>query len=476
MLKYFKTVRGKLTIAFLLVFGIMLIVFCIVIFNIQSYQYRNEMDSAMKLMAKALEDEIKNSGIVPGIYDEVNETYIPFTISSQHYIEVDDSIGIAILKSPQLKGNSLPAVTNYKGLSEEYWTYSGISNEPFWNKKGVRIFLYPINFESKKYVIKAAVPISNLQDSISDILMIYFICIPLTLLISTFAGIRISKEIYKPVKELTSKANNISAENLSLRLPVNSNDDELALLSQTLNNMMQRIERSFISLKQFTSDASHELRTPLTILRGQIEVNLTKKRTTEEYEQILKDNLDEIIRLQTIVEKLLVLNKLESGRSVLEIKIVDINEILIDVISKISFIAKNKNIKINLNILEKDIEAIKIYGDAGSLFNAFFNILENAVKYSEKDSDVSCSITNEPDDKNICVSIKDNGVGISQDEINNIFERFYRVDSSRTRDNEMSLGLGLSIAKGIIELHKGKINVTSNEGEGSVFEIRLPYL
>ncbi|CAN5605836.1 ATP-binding protein [soil metagenome] len=475
-MKYFKTVRGKLTLTFLSVFGTMLIIFCIVIYNIQSFQYRNSMDGAIKLMAKALEDEIKNSGIVPGIFDEVNEIYIPFTISSQHYIEVEDSLGNPILKSPLLKGSTLPVIKNYNGLTEEYRFYSGNSNEPLWNKKGVRIFLYPIIFESKKYIIKAAVPLSNLQDSLSDILMIYFICIPLTLLISALAGIKLSKKIYKPVKELTSKADNISAENLSLRLPVNSNDDELALLSLTLNNMIQRIERSFVSLKQFTSDASHELRTPLTILRGQIEVNLTKKRSIDEYELILKDNLDEIIRLQTIVEKLLIINKLESGRSVLENKQININEILIDVISKISFIVKSKNIKINLKILEKDVDSFKICGDAGSLFNAFFNILENAVRYSENNSEVSCSIKNDPVSKIICVSVKDEGIGISEDKIKNIFERFYRVDSSRTRDNAINLGLGLSIAKGIIDLHKGRITVESKEGKGSVFNIILPYL
>lgn len=475
MLKFFKSVRGKLTLSFLAVFGVMIIFFSIVIYNIQSFQYMNSIDNAMKILAESLNEEIQKSGFEDDIFDEIQEMYIPFTATSQHFVELNDSSGGVVLKSFQLKDYTLFAPENSLDTTFQYQTYYPSEENSLWNEQGLRILYYPIRYQAKKYIIIIGVPLSTLQNSLHDIRLVYYISIPLTLLISCVIGWLLSKRVYKPVMQITQKANNITAENLGSRLPVNKTDDELAILSKTLNNMIERLEKSFQTLKQFTSDASHELRTPLTILRGQIEVCLEKKRNVEEYESVLKSNLDEVLRLQLIVDRLLFLNQLESGRFSLDKKLVNINELVIDVITKINFIAVKRDIKINLDIHDKDIDGSEVYGDYGSLFMVVFNILENAIKYSTNNSEIYCNILYDTTHRTINIIIKDKGIGITEADMEHIFDRFYRADISRTRDKTISLGLGLPIAKRIVENHKGRIEVASIFGTGSDFKIILPF-
>lgn len=471
-MKFLRSIRGKLTLSFLSVFGIMLIIFCIVIYNLQSYQYETDMDLAMKILADAANDEIHDSGITPKVFDEVKETYIPFTNISDHYIEICDSAGNSILRSPQLNDLRLP---DPEKISKEYFIYETFHpkhQEKLRDMNELRLLTYPIEYNSRTYIIKIGVPLSGLESILDKIIMMYLIAVPLTLLLSAFAGWALSKKVYQPVTQIINKAEIITADNLSLRLPVNKSDNELARLSETLNSMIERLERSFQSLKQFTSDASHELRTPLTILRGQTETSLEKERTAEVYENLLRDNLDEILRLQMIVDKLLMLNQIESGRIILDKKLIDINELVIDVISKINYLAAKRQIKINLKISDKDVYDISMFGDYGSLFNVIFNILENAIKYSEDNSEIKCTVY--PIDNSIGISIEDSGIGIKEKDIENIFDRFYRADASRTRGSSISLGLGLSISNGIVESHNGKILVESSSGKGSIFRIILP--
>ncbi len=475
ILNFIRSVRGKLTLSFLTAFGTVLIIFCIVIYNIQSYQYKSSIDNAMQILAESISDEINSTGFTDGIFDEAKEMYIPFTTIPQHYAEVTDSAGSLILKSTQLKNYIIPLNEIILDSTIHYVTNYSVSKNELWNKSGVRILLYPIIYQAKRYIVVVGVPLSSLNESLESIRTLYYIAIPLTLLLSSLAGWVLSKKVYNPILEITEQANNITSENLGLRLTVNKTDYELSVLSETLNNMIERLEKSFGSLKKFTSDASHELRTPLTILRGQIEVSLERKRTSQEYETALKDNLDEVLRLQLIVDKLLILNQLESGRFTLDKKPVNINELVIDVIAKINFIAATRRIKINLTINDKDMHGLEVSGDYNTLYMAVFNILENAIKYSRDNSEIYCSIFHTTDNQTVTIEIKDKGIGIKEENIKNIFDRFYRADSSRTRENTISLGLGLSIAQGVIESHQGKIDVESTLGAGSIFRIILPY-
>ncbi|MBK8551953.1 MAG: HAMP domain-containing protein [Ignavibacteria bacterium] len=477
-MKLFKTVRGQLSFYFVLVFGITLCIFSAVLYSVFARQNRAEFDKAMITFAKTISEEMQQGGFQSGTSKDITESFVPFSTPKQQYLEIRDELSQPVFK---LREFDLPL--NHDLFNESlngnpiFETVYDDAENKFWDSYGVRILLYPVSYKSEKNVIVIAVSLSNLESTLFKFRLILYIAIPLTLLLSSILGWVFSGKAYAPVSELIKNSNRITANNLDTRLPVSDSGDEISKLAATLNSMMERLQRSFLVLKQFTSDASHELRTPLTILKGEIEVALNKERTAEEYERILKDNLDEVERLQMIVDGLLTLSRLESGKKPQYSERVNLDELLIEAVSKISYMAGMKNIKIILKFNEENNDEYKqlfVRGDLSMLLNVFMNLLENAVKYSNPDSEIICSEIFIPSENTIHISIQDNGIGISPEDLDKVFDRFYRADHSRTRDGRHGIGLGLSIAKSVIEAHNGNVSVKSNPGSGTVFTVILP--
>ncbi len=434
----------------------------------------------MSILALSIDESIHSEGIDKGLADEIKEIYIPFSSNSNNYIEVLDTSGNIILRPNQIK-NPVLHITNDNIEStlkntQVFQTIYSLSDEDLGNKYGVRIMLSSFNYQSRTYILLIGVSLSSLESFLFNLKLIFYITIPIVLLLSSFIGWFFSKQAYNPVNKLIESSNYITAEKLDKRLPVNDTGDEISRLAISLNHMIERLENSFGVLKQFTSDASHELRTPLTILRGEIEVTLNKKRDVTEYESVLNNNLEEILRLQKIVDGLLLLAQLDSGKFNIENKKIDPNELLTDAVSKINALAKKKCIKIIVSLLENDINIdrrVLVNGDYALLLNVLLNLLDNAVKYSPFDSEINCSINTSSDDKNLRITIKDKGIGISRKDLSKIFERFYKVDLSRTREHNSSIGLGLAISKAIVQAHRGKLEADSTESAGSQFSIIL---
>lgn len=238
------------------------------------------------------------------------------------------------------------------------------------------------------------------------------------------------------------------------------------LAGKTLNPISKMLDEQ----SRFVTDASHELRTPLTILRSEIEVNLRDKNLTlENYKKILKSNLEEVINLENLSNNLLLLTQLEKTKTKKQnLERVDLKEIIDKSIFKILPLAKNKNIKI-----AKKISQYFILGNKENLFELFIILLDNAIKYSFSKSliKVETFLIN----KKILINISDQGVGIEKKDLPFIFGRFYRSDLSRTKQKIIGYGLGLSIAKQIVNLHHGSINVKSEINKGSSFTVELPY-
>lgn len=216
---------------------------------------------------------------------------------------------------------------------------------------------------------------------------------------------------------------------------------------------------------QFISSASHELRTPLATLRTEMEGHLLEKEITDQQARnLIKSNLEEIERLQGLSNNLLRITQVQELASS-AFEDVSISEVLDTAIAKVLPLAKKKNILIT----RKSKESI-IWGDKMSLVEVFVILLDNAIKYSPKKSEVSVVV--QKNEKQVVVAIKDNGIGISEEDKEKIFERFYRADSSRTVTD--GYGLGLSIAQKTIEKHNGSIQVTSTLNKGSLFEVKFP--
>ena len=293
---------------------------------------------------------------------------------------------------------------------------------------------------------------------------IFFIIFPILLLLTGLWGYFFMKRAFAPVHQLSSLAKNISAEDLSHRIDSVKSHDEIGELADTFNDMIARLEHSFQQIQQFTGDVSHELKTPLTAIKGEIEVALRKERSPEEYQQILSSLLEDSEKLHTIIENLLFLSCMDAHSFSLSRTDVALDEVLLDVYEEHYLLAKDKQIRLNL----QQVDQLSIQGDAGLLKRVFVNLLMNAVRYTPPKGQIELSL--EQQETAACFTISDTGVGIPEDSLPHIFGRFYRVDESRTQETGGS-GLGLAIAQKIVEAHDGKIEVVSTAGEGTAFRV-----
>ena len=277
----------------------------------------------------------------------------------------------------------------------------------------------------------------------------------------------LSRMMLKPVDRVSSLAARISSTNLKERINYAGPDDEIKRLADTFDGMLGRLENAFESQKQFIQDASHELRTPIAIAQTNIEVlEMDNKATIKDYERlkdILKMNLE---RMSTLSEKLLLLSESEQGKA--NWATVELAPLLTELAAEFKTKAGESGINVELASIES---SLPVLGDAFRLKQALVNLVDNAIKYNRPSGEVKISAR--ADDAQVIIEIKDNGIGISQADQQRIFERFYRVDKSRSRAQGGS-GLGLAIVKKIADEHGGTVSVESTLGEGSTFRIALP--
>jgi heavy metal sensor kinase len=303
---------------------------------------------------------------------------------------------------------------------------------------------------------------------LKNLKIILWTAVPAVLLLTALIGRFIARRALKPLAKITQTAKDIgSGANLSQRIPVPEAKDEIGELALTFNSMMDRLESSFSQMRQFSSDASHELRTPLTVLKGQSELTLGKERKPKEYQEVISSNLEEIQYMSKVLEDLFMLSKSDENQIALDCESVDLKSLIEEICRHAEIIASEKNIKIIIAYLER----IQVYGDPVRLRQMIWNVVVNGIKYTQPDGEVKISLQEKKDIALIIV--QDNGIGISNSDLPLIFNRFYRVDKARSRE-EGGTGLGLSICKFIVDSHKGSIDIESKLGEGTKFIIKLP--
>jgi len=334
--------------------------------------------------------------------------------------------------------------------------------------KMVRVLFYPV-FHQDKYIgyLEVGSSLVKLENMKRSLLHIFLIVIPVVLAVANIGGFIIFNKSFSPIILLSNEMKKITAHHLYKRLPDLEGDDEIATLYKAINDMIARLEKSFEQIKQFSGDASHELRTPLTIMKGEVELALRSERTKEEYQEILVSVLEEIERMTNIVENLLLLAKSEAGEILIDKKEINIKEIVYELCDQLEMFASERNVSLIFN----ELEDANIIGDKLRLRQVFTNLIVNAIKYNVEGGKVVIKIENSPN--GVLVVVEDTGIGIKPEEINKIFDRFYRSDKSRKREVG-GAGLGLSICKSIIEAHGGYIDVESEFGKGSKFSVWLP--
>lgn len=384
-------------------------------------------------------------------------------------VQVFDSTGAVVFRSASLGNDTLELKNDFLQGADTNVFLSTL-NRVFTDKdnrqkeRAIRVALAKF----RSVVLVVAYPFDEVQSSLDDFLRTLMLLIPVVLLVSTIGGWFLARASLRPVDELTRTAQDITASNLSRRLPVAKSNDEIKRLSETLNDMISRLESSFGRIRQFTADASHELRTPLTILTGELELALRSARTEEEYQEVISSALQETLRMSRVVEDLLLLSRADMGHIRLQSEMINLNDILVDLADATSILGADKNLSISYR---HEDQPIYVLGDHARLYQMFLNLLDNAVKYTPRDGSISLTLYR---DGNVAeVRVRDTGIGISKEHQKKIFDRFYRVDKARSRAHG-GVGLGLSIVEWTARAHDGVITVESEPGHGSTFIVRLP--
>lgn len=297
---------------------------------------------------------------------------------------------------------------------------------------------------------------------------IILIIIPLILILTAVGGYYITKKSFSPVNVIIKTANSISESNdISERIEINqnANHDELYDLSIVLNKMLDKIETLVNQEKQFASDASHELRTPISVILAQGEY-LQEIATDEKEKELANSIVLKANQLTKLVSSLLLLSRIDQNRQKIKMEKIDLSEVVDISLGNASKLAKEKNTTVVLNVSD----GIIVNADESLLISAVTNIICNGIKYGKQDGNlwISANVCN----SKVNISIADDGVGISNNNIDKIWGRFYRIDDVRN-DEYGSNGLGLAVVKSIIKLHGGEITVNSEEGNGSEFIITL---
>jgi heavy metal sensor kinase len=332
----------------------------------------------------------------------------------------------------------------------------------------LRIWSEQVTVGGESYVIQSAFEMDDFYEALDHFALLLYISIPLLLVFAAAGGYWISSLALAPVDQIALTARNISAQNLSSRLEVPQMRDELQRLSETLNGMLARLEAAFKKITQFTADASHELRTPVAVMRTRAELSLRKARSAEEYRDVIAEVLAELEKTSGLIEQLMFLARADSGAETLHFTATNVAEVVREACHQGAALAEAKQIAFQERV---PIGPMWIQGDATSLRRLFLILIDNAVKYTPASGQVEVSL--QRNGHYAIAEVRDTGIGISESDLPNVFERFYRADKARTRELG-GVGLGLSIGRWIAEVHAGTIEVRSSPGRGSSFQIRLP--
>jgi heavy metal sensor kinase len=405
----------------------------------------------------------KKNANVPKFQEEVTETY-----AQEHageYLAIYTSAGDPVYISDFLKQNAFaaPAVSG-TGSPKAV---------PFENrvigKKQLRFFRSSVNTHGLTFVIAMGASTKEVWETLRAFRNYLLLLAPLVLLTSAVGGYWVSHRALAPVDALTRTARSISGQDLSSRLEKLDTGDELQRLSDTLNEMLDRIEKVFLRITQFTADASHELRTPISLMRTEAEVALRRERDADAYREALRHILNETEKLSVLVEDLLALARADSGREFFKLQPVELGELLRDCVQAWKPAAARAGHALNLECREAG--RVWVMADESALRRVVTILLDNAVKYTPAPGYIDVVV--EERDGCAVVSVNDTGIGIQAAEQPKIFERFYRVDRARGRAVS-GAGLGLAIARWIMERHGGAITVESAADKGSRFSVQMP--
>jgi len=323
------------------------------------------------------------------------------------------------------------------------------------------------SFTGASYRVAAALDETSLRETIWTLAIILALGIPFAAGLAVAGGYFLAGRVLSPVGAMAQRAREITAESLAKRLPVDNAHDEFGRLATVFNDTLSRLQDAFERLRRFTADASHELRTPLTAMRSVGEVALQNPLDAVAYRDVIGSMLEEVDRLTRLVESLLILTRADSGKVHLVAEDLDLGVVAGNVIDQLHVLADEKQQELTLRAPIR----VPATGDAALIRHALMNLIHNAIKYTPTGGKIAVEVN--AAGGRAMIEVRDTGPGIPAAHHDRIFDRFYRVDTSRSRE-EGGVGLGLAIARWAVEANGGHIELASDGTEGSLFRLILP--
>jgi two-component system heavy metal sensor histidine kinase CusS len=387
----------------------------------------------------------------------------------QFYIRLLDEHGVPIMTTPGMaeRLDLAELASRTRSRSERSIAMAGTHGQPF-RVAGAKVAVGTPTTHSD--TVQIAIDVSQEEELLARYRLWFWGILLVTSVLFPLVGYRIARHGIRPVEEIAATARRITSTNLRERIGSQGYPLELASLAGTFNEMLERLEESFERISRFTADIAHDLRTPINNIRGEVEVALARSRTVDEYRDVLESSLEEAVRLSELIGDLLFLARAESPLTELHRENVNIGELLTTVRDYYEASATDAGLSLVVN---HGAEPLNAELDRSLMLRAVSNLVSNAIAHTPPGGTVTLTATNE--DAAIRIEVSDTGAGIPAEALPRVFDRFFRVDPSRSKTSG-GTGLGLAIVQSILTLHGGSAEITSQLGRGTRVTLRMPAL
>ena len=457
------SIRARLTSWFASVLGVVLVALSVVTWWLLHDSVHDTIDQALADRVAAISRFLNAPGTSQS-FEELREDLREYVALDPGWnlIRIRDERGVQLYRSDAFDAAAVAASPGAPPAA------TGAYRDLVMRGRPVRMLAKTVVVAGAPYAVEVAWLVGDWQEVLDESRWTALFIIPCGIAAAALGGFWISRRALAPVDRVASTARAISARQLGRRLEVPATGDELQRLTETLNDMLARLEAAFAETGRFTADASHELRTPVSLIRTTAEVALRRPRSAEEYRQALEEILHESERTSVLVQDLLTLTRADAGADEWSPSRVDLCIIIDGLRGTLATMCEDRGLTLHVDVPGR---AVVVEGEQVTLGRLVVILVDNAAKYTPAPGEVRVTLRTGNGDAEI--EVADTGIGIAANDLSRVFDRFYRADKARSRDSG-GAGLGLSIARWIVDRHQGTIRIESEPGTGSRVRVRLP--